>query len=105
MKPAAVNEFRLRSAWVAVATLLALAGSDTARACATCFGASDDQMAAGMNMGILVLLAVVVTVLGGILTAAIVLAQRARRMEALDLLDPATGEPAVSLSSASDPRA
>jgi hypothetical protein len=34
------------------------------QACATCFGASDEPMAKGMNMGIFSLLAVVVFVLG-----------------------------------------
>jgi hypothetical protein len=35
-------------------------------ACATCYGASDAPMAHGMNMGILVLLLVVASVLSGI---------------------------------------
>jgi len=58
---------------------LALARPVSGLACATCFGASDDKMAQGMNMGILALLVVVVGVLAGLLTAGIVIVQRARR--------------------------
>ena len=36
------------------------------QACAACFGQSDSPLAEGMNMGILSLLVVVVSVLGGI---------------------------------------
>ena len=46
-------------------------------ACATCFGASDDPLAKGMNMGILSLLAVIVFVLAGIAAFGIFLARRA----------------------------
>lgn len=45
-------------------------------ACATCFGASDSDLAKGMNMGILSLLAVVIVVLGGIASFFIYLARR-----------------------------
>ena len=47
-----------------VVALGALSAPSSLRACATCFGASDDPMAQGMNMGILSLLGVVVVVLG-----------------------------------------
>jgi len=49
-------------------------------ACATCFGSSDSDMARGMSMGILVLLVVVAVLLGGILSAGLVMGARARRL-------------------------
>jgi hypothetical protein len=69
--------------WTLLASLigLALAWPVSGLACATCFGASDDKMAQGMNMGILALLVVVVGVLAGLLTAGIVIVQRTRRCQ------------------------
>lgn len=46
-------------------------------ACAACFGKSDSPLAQAMNWGIFSLLAVVVTVLGGIASFFIFLARRA----------------------------
>ena len=46
-------------------------------ACSACFGASDSDLAKGMNMGIFVLLGVIVAVLGGIASFFIYLARRA----------------------------
>ncbi len=46
------------------------------RACAACFGQSDSALAKGMNMGIFSLLAVVVSVLGGIAGFFVYLARR-----------------------------
>lgn len=60
---------------VLVATLLGCAQS--ASACSACFGASDSDMAKGMNMGIFALLGVVVVVLGAIASFFIYLARRA----------------------------
>jgi len=48
-----------------------------ARACAACFGQSDDPMAKGMNAGIYALLGVVTVVLGGFFALMIFLARRA----------------------------
>jgi hypothetical protein len=45
-------------------------------ACAACYGQSDSAMAKGMNMGIFSLLAVIVTVLGGIAGFFVYLAKR-----------------------------
>jgi hypothetical protein len=45
-------------------------------ACAACYGQSDSPMAQGMNWGIFSLLAVVVTVLGGIAGFFVYLARR-----------------------------
>jgi len=48
----------------------------SARACATCFGASDSPMAQGMNWGIFSLLAVIVCMLSGIAGFFIFLARK-----------------------------
>ena len=61
-----------------VSTVLGYARS--ASACAACFGASDSDMAKGMNMGIFALLGVVVVVLGGIASFFIYLARRANSL-------------------------
>jgi hypothetical protein len=63
--------FRLGLALIALAAL-----PQPLLACATCFGVSDSDLAKGMNMGILSLLAVVVIVLGGIASFFIYLARR-----------------------------
>ena len=53
-------------------------GSNSAHACAMCYGAqSDSPLAKGMNWGIASLLVVVVSVLSGIASFAIFLARRA----------------------------
>jgi hypothetical protein len=45
--------------------------------CAACYGQSDSPLAQGMNWGILSLLAVIVTVLGGVAAFFVYLAKRA----------------------------
>ena len=51
-------------------------------ACAACFGQSDAPMAQGMNMGILVLLAVILSVLASVVVFFVFLLRRAARMNA-----------------------
>jgi len=58
-----------------------------ALACSACFGASDSELAKGMNMGIFALLAVVVLVLGGIASFFIYLARRASAHTPQDLAE------------------
>jgi len=70
---------RVLAALVAAA-LLACAPS--VHACAACFGASDSELAKGMNMGIFVLLGVIVFVLGAIASFFIYLARRASAQSA-----------------------
>jgi len=62
--------------WAAVAAVLVFY-SDSARACAMCYGKSDSPLAMAMNWGIFSLLAVVVGVLGTIASFFIFLARRA----------------------------
>jgi hypothetical protein len=68
--------------WAALAAALLLAAlPDTARACATCFGKSDDAMARGMNAGIFALLFVVVCVLAAFAAFALFLVRRSAALE------------------------
>lgn len=60
---------------------LLVAGTDTASACATCFGKSDSKLAEGMNWGILTLLFIIMGVLGGISAFFIFIARRAAQVE------------------------
>ena len=60
--------------------LLALDGV-TAQACTSCFGQSDSRMAQGMNMGIAVLLAVITTVLCGVVGFFYFMARRNETIE------------------------
>ncbi len=67
----------------AVAAVL-LAASLDASACATCFGKSDSRMAQGMNMGILALLAVIGSVLAGVVSFFVHVAKRSAALAAED---------------------
>jgi len=67
-----------RRNWIVMVVAALLAGfTQSAQACATCFGKSDSKLAEGMNMGILFLLFVVLFVLGAISAFFIYLAWRA----------------------------
>ena len=68
------------------------------RACAACFGNSDSPLAHGMNMGILSLLIVVVTVLGGIAGFFIYLARKASMTAGAPPTVPATAQTNQSFS-------
>lgn len=63
------------SGFIAAALVWCLA-PNSVLACATCFGRSDDGMAKGMNMGILVLLGFILSVLCGIAGFMVYLARR-----------------------------
>ena len=64
------------------AVLLPLLVSPGALACATCFGRSESPLAEGMNLGILVLLGVILTVLAAFATFFVFLARRAAAVRA-----------------------
>lgn len=53
-----------------------LLSAPAVQACTACFGQSDSRMAQGMNMGIFVLLAVIISVLGGVACFFVYLARR-----------------------------
>lgn len=66
-----------------VALLALLAGlPGRALACATCYGASDSPLAQGMNWGIMTLLVVVGSVLGGITLFFVHIGRRSARFNA-----------------------
>jgi hypothetical protein len=50
-------------------------------ACAVCMGASDSPLARGMNAGVLVLLGVTVSVLGGFACGILAFVRRSRLMD------------------------
>ena len=54
------------------------------RACAACFGQSNDQMAVGMNWGIASLLVVIVSVLGGIASFFVYIARKSSATTSLE---------------------
>lgn len=55
--------------------------SATSHACTACFGQSDSNMAKGMNMGILVLLMIITSVLFGVASFFVYLIKRSSRLE------------------------
>jgi hypothetical protein len=61
-----------------------LAASLDASACAVCFGKTDSRLAQGMNMGILVLLAVIGSVLAGVVSFFVYVAKRSAAHAAED---------------------
>jgi hypothetical protein len=52
-------------------------------ACAMCYGKTDSPLAAGMNWGIMSLLVVIVSVLGGVASFFIFLARKAAALQAV----------------------
>jgi hypothetical protein len=67
---------------LALATVLLAVAPQSVFACATCFGASDSDLAQGMNWGILSLLSVVVVVLTGIGSFFVYLVKRSAALSA-----------------------
>ena len=65
------------------ATLMALA-PNSALACTVCFGATDSKLTAGMLAGVLVLLLVILSVLGGLVAFFVYLARRSAEMSTLE---------------------
>jgi hypothetical protein len=68
--------------FIALAALAAFFAPSVARACSVCFCNSDSQLTKGMLAGVLVLLLVVLTVLGGLVALFIHLARRAAAVAA-----------------------
>ncbi len=79
----------------AVATAVVLFAPAAARACATCFGAADSAMTAGMNHAILTLLGVVGVVQAGFIALFWSIWRRSRRLrerrESFHLIDGGVG--------------
>ena len=78
------------------AVLSLLLRPDTLRACAACYGQSDSSLAQGLNWGIFALLAVVLTVLSGIVAFFVHVARRgagaAEAQPAPERADPVTSK-------------
>ncbi len=64
--------------------ILLLAGTVDSSACAVCFGRTDSRLAEGMNMGILALLAVIGSVLAGVVSFFVYVAKRSAAHAAED---------------------
>ena len=62
---------------------IVLARPDSLFACATCYGASDSPLAQGMNWGIMTLLAVVGSVMFGIVGFFVHVGRRSKRLSSL----------------------
>ena len=72
--------------------LALLCAPRAAHACSVCFGNSDSKMSQGMLAGVLVLLFVVLSVLGGFAALFVYLARRAAATAALDNQSPESTE-------------
>ncbi len=72
------------SLMLVVAAAVLVAGTFDSSACATCFGRTDSRLAEGMNMGILALLAVIGSVLAGIVSFFVYVAKRSAACAAED---------------------
>ncbi len=69
---------------IALLGLAAFFAPSIVRACSVCFGNSDSQLTQGMLAGVLVLLLVVTSVLGGFVAMFVYLARRAAAVAALE---------------------
>jgi hypothetical protein len=85
--PFAASGFTRHSKFVIrnFALLALLFASPALHACAVCFGNSDSKLSQGMLAGVLVLLLVVLSVLGGFVALFIYLARRAAAVAALEI--------------------
>ncbi len=61
---------------------LGMVAAPAARACATCYGASDSPLAQGMNWGIMVLLGFIFSVLAGVTGFFVYIVRRANALAA-----------------------
>jgi hypothetical protein len=78
-----MSRFSVRKLWLAGLVFGLALRSESLLACAACFGAkTDSPLADGMNWGIMSLLVVVVSVLGGIAAFGIFMAKRAASLAA-----------------------
>lgn len=83
----------MRRACVAAAVASGVMIPEVARACAVCYGNPESDMAKGAAAGVLVLMGIVVSVLGGIVGVTIFWVRRARRFG--NALDNSRGRPGM----------
>jgi heme/copper-type cytochrome/quinol oxidase subunit 2 len=67
------------------AALVVIGGSSTLFACPQCFGAEETSMIDGTKLGVMVMLAITLTVQGGFLGFFIYLRKRAKRIADIEL--------------------
>ena len=70
---------------LATAVFVAIAGSTRLFACPMCFGAEETSMIEGTKIGVLVLLAITLSVQGGFVGFFLYLRKRAKRIAEIDL--------------------
>ena len=70
---------------LATALFVAIAGGTRLLACPVCFGAEETSMIAGTKLGVLVMLAITLTVQGGFVGFFLYLRKRAKRIADVDL--------------------
>jgi hypothetical protein len=68
-----------------MAIAVVIGGSSSAFACPVCFGAAETSMIDGSKLGVLVLLAITLTVQGGFAGFFLYLRRRAKRIADMDL--------------------
>ncbi len=69
----------------ATAVAVVIGGSSSVLACPVCFGAAETHLVDGARLGVLVLLAVTLTVQGGFVAFFLYLRKRAKRVADIDL--------------------
>ena len=81
---ASARRARLRS-FAATAALVLIGGSASILACPVCFGAEETPMVHGTRLGVLVMLAITLTVQGGFVGFFLYLRKRAKRHADIEL--------------------
>jgi heme/copper-type cytochrome/quinol oxidase subunit 2 len=76
---------RLRSSSFATLALVIIGGGSSALACPVCFGAEETSMVHGTRLGVLVMLAITLTVQGGFVGFFLYLRRRAKRIADVEL--------------------
>ena len=76
---------RLRSVSFATLALVIVGGGSSALACPVCFGAEETPMIQGARLGVLVMLAITLTVQGGFVGFFLYLRKRAKRIADVEL--------------------
>jgi hypothetical protein len=84
-----MNAHATRHNWIQracmTATAVSIAGSSSAFACPVCFGAAESPLIDGSQLGVLVLVAITLTVQGAFVGFFLYLRARARRMADIEL--------------------
>jgi hypothetical protein len=83
MKTIPIHPGLARACTMAIAVVIG--GSSSAFACPVCFGAAETSMIDGSKLGVLVLLAITLTVQGGFAGFFLYLRRRAKRIADMDL--------------------